>query len=84
MRPRTQNSCKLFFVQKEQFMIVLGDVNGIKKCMCIVCARDNTHYSFLVHETCAQIQYNSNAKRIIKIFRNQMLWERLFYFVLFK
>ena len=32
--------------------------------LCTVC------YSFLVHETCVQIRYNSNVNIIIKCFRN--------------
>ena len=49
-------------VTKEQFMLSLGDVNGIKKYSSIVCANDSMRFSVLVNETCVQIQHNSNVK----------------------
>ena len=36
----------------------------------------------LVHKTSIQIQYNSDAKILIKCFRNEILRKRPFYFVL--
>ena len=42
---------------KEQLMLSLEDINGIKKHMSIFHEHENIHNCVLVHETCVQIQH---------------------------